>query len=74
MAIAAHPENTSTLLDALEDAAEQAAYQAAAGEEGWSEWGEEITDEELAQYETFGSQSQAIIDTLRQDGFLIVDD
>jgi hypothetical protein len=72
MAIAAHPENTRTILDALDDAQEKASYQAA--EEGWSEWAEEINDEELADYVPFSSQSQELIDALRRDGFLALDD
>ena len=74
MAIAAHPENTKSIVAALEEATEQATMAAAATEEGWSEWGEEISDEEIENWEPYSKQSQAIIETLRRDGFIIADD
>ena len=65
-AIAAHPENTESILKALEGAL-------AADEENPEEWAEPISDEELGQYRPYGEDAEQVIAELRSQGFSVRD-
>ncbi len=74
MAIAAHPENTQSILAALEEAHEAAVQESLPEEEQSPEWAKPITDEELENWVPFSADAEQIIDELRRSGFVVTDD
>lgn len=69
MAIAAHPEETNSILKALDAARDEA--ERMVDEDTIPEWAAPITDEEIPNYRPYGEDAQSIIDELRQFGVAV---